>query len=198
MSWIWVGEDPSVGEQLARPLHTASPVLGEAVRRMSYVELQTGAERTRQRAYWKSSLLRDIGDDVLDAFVDAGVTANVDGGRASVELIALGGAIAGVSENDSAYGHRDAVLDFLAISGWADPAEDDARMSAARAAWQAVARVSDAGVYVNNLGLEGLERVRQAYGAEKFDRLAQVKRRIDPDNVFRHNQNIPPAPPEPA
>jgi FAD/FMN-containing dehydrogenase len=194
MAWIWVGEDPSVGEQLGRPLHTATQVLGERVARTSYVDLQTGAERVRQRAYWKSSLLREIGDDVLDAFVDAGITANSEGERASVELIALGGAIARVRDGDSAYGHRDAVLDFLAISGWTDPAEDEARMSAARAAWRRVAPLSDAGVYVNNLGLEGLERVRQAYGAEKFDRLALVKRRVDPENVFRHNQNIPPAP----
>ena len=194
MTWIWVGEDPSVGEQLGRPLHTATRVLGETVGRTSYVDLQTGPERVRQRAYWKSSLLREIGDDVLDAFVEAAITANGEGERASVELIALGGAIARVRDGDSAYGHRDAVLDFLAISGWTDPAEDEARMSAARAAWQQVTRFSDAGVYVNNLGLEGLERVRQAYGAEKFDRLALVKRRVDPENVFRHNQNIPPAP----
>jgi FAD/FMN-containing dehydrogenase len=194
MSWIWVGDDPSVGEQLGRPLHIAAPVLGETVKRLSYVDLQTGAERVRQRAFWKSSLLRDVGDDVLDAFVEAGMTANTEDDRATVELISLGGAIARVGEDDSAYGHRDAALDFLAISGWTDPAEDEARMSAARAAWRRVARLSDAGVYVNNLGLEGIERVRAAYGAEKFDRLARVKRRVDPENVFRHNQNIPPAP----
>jgi FAD/FMN-containing dehydrogenase len=194
MTWVWVGEDPSAGERIGRPLHTATPLLGERVRRASYVDLQTGAERVRQRAYWKSSLLREVGDDVLDAFVAAGTTANADGERASVELIALGGAIARVRDEESAYGHRDALLDFLAISTWTDPADDEARMSAARAAWQQVARISDAGVYVNNLGLEGLERVRAAYGADKFDRLARIKRRVDPDNVFHHNQNVPPAP----
>jgi FAD/FMN-containing dehydrogenase len=195
MSWIWVGEDPGLGELLGRPLHTAAPLLAEATSRASYVDLQTGAERVRQRAYWKSSLLREVGDDVLDSFLDAGVTANDNGERVSVELIALGGAIARVAEDDSAYGHRDALLDFLAISTWSDPSEDESRISAARQAWQQVARVSDAGVYVNNLGQEGLDRVRQAYGVEKFDRLAQVKQRIDPDNVFRHNQNVPPAAP---
>lgn len=193
MSWIWVGDDVSVGERLGRPLH-AAPVLGERVVRTSYVDLQTGAERNRQRAYWKSSLLREVGDDVLDAFVAAGVTANANDELATVELIALGGAIARHGEDDSAYGHRDAVFDFLAISTWTDAAEDGARMSAARMAWQQVAQTSDAGVYVNNLGLEGVERVRQAYGAEKFERLTRVKRRVDPDNIFRHNQNIPPAP----
>ena len=193
MSWIWVGEDPSGGDDLGQPLHVAAPVLSERVMRTSYVELQTGSERVRTRAYWKSSLLTAFEDDVLDAFIAAGIAANADGERATVELIGLGGAIGRVDEEDSAYGHRDAVLDFLAISTWTDPAEDEARMSAARAAWQEVSQVSDAGVYVNNLGLEGVERVRHAYGAEKFDRLARVKARIDPDNVFRHNQNIPPA-----
>jgi hypothetical protein len=64
-------------------------------------------------------------------------------------------------------------------------------MAAARRLWQTVADSGAHGVYVNNLGGEGADRVREAYG-DHYDRLAQVKARYDPDNVFRHNSNILP------
>jgi FAD/FMN-containing dehydrogenase len=142
--------------------------------------------------YWKSSFLNNLSDEVLRTFLEATVEAN--GGRNLIagEMLSMGGAIGRVGEDDTAYGHRDALVDFLAVAGWTDPAEDDDRMSAARRVWQRVADRGADGVYVNNLGSEGQDRVREAYGAAKYARLATIKARYDPGNVFRHNSNIRP------
>ena len=81
---------------------------------------------------------------------------------------------------------------FLILAGWEDPCESEANVAWARDLWERV-RPMAAGVYVNYLGTEGEQRVREAYGPNQ-DRLIQIKGRYDPDNFFRMNQNIrPPA-----
>jgi FAD/FMN-containing dehydrogenase len=111
---------------------------------------------------------------------------------AEVELVQMGGAIAHVGEPDTAYSHRDAEFDFLALSVWDDAAEDEARIADVRRAWSAVAPHAMAASYVNNLGDEGQERVRDAYGPAKYARLQALKDRHDPHNVFHRNQNVRP------
>jgi FAD/FMN-containing dehydrogenase len=79
------------------------------------------------------------------------------------------------------------------LSMWADPSEDSRNIDATRALLAAMKPWSTGGVYLNFIGDEGRARVRSAFTAEKWDRLQALKRVWDPDNVFRHNQNIPPA-----
>jgi FAD/FMN-containing dehydrogenase len=195
LTWVWVGDDPADGKRAAASLGRAATPIASYVNQMTYVALQTGAflQRRRLRAYWKSSLVDDLSDEVLQRFLHTAAEVN-DGRRlASGEMLSMGGAIARIGDDETAYGHRSAAIDFLAVSGWEDPAEDRDHVAAARAYWQAVADVVPSGVYVNNLGDEGQDRVREAYGAEKYDRLAEIKGRYDPENVFCHNQNILPA-----
>jgi FAD/FMN-containing dehydrogenase len=85
------------------------------------------------------------------------------------------------------------VVEFFGGQTWVDPAEDVERMSSARA-FGAVLEPFASGVYVNALFEQGEAAVRRAYGDAKLARLAALKRRYDPDNVFHLNQNIPPAP----
>jgi hypothetical protein len=105
----------------------------------------------------------------------------------------MGGAIAGVAEEATAYAHRSAMVDFLAVTSWTDPAEDESRLEAGRLLWKRVSELGGRGVYVNNLGSEGQARVREAYGSAKYERLSKIKARFDPENVFHHNSNIQPA-----
>ena len=84
--------------------------------------------------------------------------------------------------------HDDAMAD-----SWMDPAEDPLHESENRETAGAFAPFSTGGVYVNFLGNEGSGRVRAAYGDAKFERLAKLKQTYDPENLFRLNQNIPPA-----
>jgi FAD/FMN-containing dehydrogenase len=194
VGWVWTGENPADGKAHGSPLHRAGRPVAEIVESVPYVTLQTGAglDRPRERNYWKASFMSRLSDATLDALL-AGVEAADHGENLAFgEMIALGGAISRVGEDETAFSHRSAVVDFLSVSGWTDIAEDDARIAAARSIWESVAHLDSAGVYVNNLGAEGQARVREAYGAEKYDRLVTVKRTYDPDNVFHHNQNIRP------
>ncbi len=196
LTWIWVGDRAHDGERIAQPLHRAAKPVAQFVNSMTYIQLQSGPDgldRPRRRMYWKSSFLNDLSDEALRTSLDATVEANDGRNLAAAEMLSMGGAIGRVGEEETAYGHRDALVDFLAVAGWTDPAEDDDRMAVARRVWEGVAGRGAGGVYVNNLGSEGQDRVREAYGDLKYARLARIKARYDPDNVFRHNANIRPA-----
>ena len=111
----------------------------------------------------------------------------------SIALWQMGGAVARIGEDDTAFNGRGAGFTFNINGNSMTPDGFDAERQWARDYWSALAPFHT-GVYVNFLMDEGKERVRQAYGSAKYDRLKALKRRYDPDNVFRLNQNIPPAP----
>src|SRR5438270_12575641 len=103
----------------------------------------------------------------------------------------MGGAVAGVGESETAFNGRDAAFSFN-INGSSVSADGfDAEREWARGLWSAL-RPHHTSVYVNFLMDEGRERIRQAYGATKYERLRALTRAYDPTNFFRLNQNIPP------
>ncbi|HEY5016073.1 MAG TPA: BBE domain-containing protein, partial [Streptosporangiaceae bacterium] len=112
----------------------------------------------------------------------------------SAGLQAYGGAIADVADADSAFSHRNALLEYGTGTRWTDPAEDQARQAAVRRSAAALDRFAS-GVYVNALSDEGSEGVRRAYPAAKLARLTAVKNAYDPLNVFHLNHNIRPGRP---
>lgn len=96
----------------------------------------------------------------------------------------------GAKLDATAFSHRDAVAEFIAAAGRADPAEGEARISAARRYGAAVEPFAT-GVYVNDLADEGQGGVRRAYRAENLARPAALKSRYDSDNIFHLTQNVP-------
>jgi FAD/FMN-containing dehydrogenase len=104
----------------------------------------------------------------------------------------LGGAVGRVGPQETAVSYREALYNAVVIGMWADAAEDERNISWVRAQWEALRPFSAGGVYVNYLGDEGDDRVRAAYGAEKYERLRALKTTYDPTNLFRLNQNIKP------
>jgi len=106
-------------------------------------------------------------------------------------LFHLGGAIARISQDESAYAGRQAVHAININAAWTGGGPKHADIAWARAFFAAMQPHATGGVYVNFLTNEGEERVRAAYGAN-YDRLAAIKARYDPDNLFRANQNIRP------
>jgi Berberine and berberine like len=134
----------------------------------------------------------DLADAAIEAFLARG-----DGGDGDPELLPSGslqsyrGAIAAVGDHETAFGHRDALVEFVAVAGWTDPAQDQARMAAARRYGAAVEPFAS-GVYVNDLTDEGQAGIRRAYGPSVLARLAALKDRYDPGNVFHLNHNIRP------
>ena len=100
-----------------------------------------------------------------------------------------------VGENDSAFGHRSAPFNFLVVSSWPDAADNAKHIAWTRSLAEAMQPFSAGGVYVNYLeheADEGRDRIRAAYGPAKYERLLALKKKYDPGNLFRINQNIRP------
>jgi hypothetical protein len=107
-------------------------------------------------------------------------------------LQSYGGAIAEVGDTDSAFSHRETLVEFFAGSTWADAGEDAIRMAGARG-WAKELEPFSSGTYVNVIADVGDDGVGRAYHAAQLARLADLKRAYDPENVFHLNQNIRPA-----
>jgi hypothetical protein len=104
----------------------------------------------------------------------------------------VGGAVARIPLTDTPYANRDALFDCFPISIWDDPEKDVTHIRWARELWEAMQPFSTGGVYANNLGEEGTERIAAAY-RENYARLLALKNKYHPTNFFRLNQNINPA-----
>ena len=111
---------------------------------------------------------------------------------AMVQLRVLGGAMARVPADATAFAHRDAAVMALIITPFDDPASEPAQRAWTEALHEALG-ANGVGVYANFLEDEGDDRIRSAYPADTYARLADVKRRYDPRNLFHLNQNIRPA-----
>jgi FAD/FMN-containing dehydrogenase len=159
----------------------------------AYTALQASADplfARGRRYYWKAQFLRQISDAAIDAFVSGYESATSPLSLAVLQQV--GGAISQVGGDATAYGNRDAAYDCFPVAVWETSAEDERHIAWARNFWEAMRPFATGGVYANNLGEEGEERVRAAYGAN-YARLAALKAKYDPENLFRLNQNIKPA-----
>ena len=180
------------GERVVRPLRAYGAPLEDTVAPIPYLQVQSAADSTfprGRRYYWKAQFLREITDGAIDTLLTAYATA--PSVRALAVLQQVGGAIGRVPMPETAYAQRSASYDCFPISIWEDPADDEANIRWARELWTAMRPFSTGGVYVNNLGDEGEDRVRAAYGSN-YDRLVALKTKYDPTNFFRLNQNIKP------
>jgi FAD/FMN-containing dehydrogenase len=181
------------GEAALQPLRSgAVRPAQDQVAPIAYTTLQASADplfpRTR-RYYWKSHFLPDLTDTAIDTLLER--FAHVPSPMSVIGLQQAGGAIARVPSDATAYANRDAAFDCIPIAIWEDPLQDAANIAWSRSVWEAMRPFSTGGVYVNNLGDEGEERIRAAYGCN-WKRLATVKATYDPNNLFRFNQNIRP------
>jgi FAD/FMN-containing dehydrogenase len=198
VGFVWVG-DPDEGRRLLPALRAAGPPVAERVEAHSYVHLQCmddDREGSHLRRYWRGHYLRVLDDAAIEAFVARGVEPGDDGTDAARlpggRLQAYGGEIGAVGRDETAFDHRDALVEFVAGASWSDAADDQARMARARR-YAAAMEPFASGVYVNDLGDEGEAGVRRAYRETKMTRLAALKDRFDPDNVFHLNHNIRPS-----
>ncbi len=107
----------------------------------------------------------------------------------------LGGAVGRIGHDETAFDHRNVEYTFMSIGQCADQSESEACTRWAREFWEAMQPYSTGGVYVNYLGQEadeGADRIKAAYGPEKYQKLTALKTKYDPANMFRLNQNIRP------
>jgi FAD/FMN-containing dehydrogenase len=196
IGFVWVG-DPEEGRKLIPALREVATPVAELIAESSYLELQASADESMKpgmRRYWKGHLLREVPDAAIETFLGRGGPGKDGELRAKGSLLAYGGAISQVGIGDTAFSHRDAVVEFITTEGWEDPAEDEARIAAPRR-FAAVMEPFASGVYVNALADEAGNGVRAAYYASTLERLTALKDRYDPDNVFHLNHNIAPSTP---
>ena len=186
--------DIEEGERVVRPLKEFGSPLVDLLVPKPYTAHQSMFDPTVPPGwhyYWKSCDLRTLSDGVIAELVakSAGITSPLS----YTVIFQVGGAVSRVGENDTAYSHRDAghVVNINAIWTEEDRSVQE-HVAWARDFWSALTPFDPLGVYVNFLGDEGDERVRAAYGQDKYRRLVTLKEKYDPANVFRVNQNITP------
>jgi FAD/FMN-containing dehydrogenase len=182
------------GERVLRPLRQFGRPAADQIAPISYVQLQGLLEAgfpPGLQNYWKSSFLRDLSDEAAAVAIEA--FQQIPSSSSAIAFEQLGGAMSRVGEDDTAFGHRSAPFNFLVVSSWSDPADSARQVGWTRSLAGAMQPFSAGGVYVNYLGQEadeGRERIRAAYGPAKYERLLALKKKYDPGNLFRINQNI--------
>jgi FAD/FMN-containing dehydrogenase len=186
--------DLAAGEMAMASLRKFGPPLADTIAPTSYVALNSlfdeafpygGVQR-----YWKSSFLKELGDDMLDIMIAR--STKFLSPMSNVLFFHLHGAAARVDPNDTAFGARDDQWDYDVISQWTDVAESAGHIQWTREFWSAVEPFASGHVYVNHLDAEeGTTRIRAAY-SRSYERLVALKNEYDPINLFRMNQNIKP------
>lgn len=187
----WCGS-PEDGERALRPLRTVVRPSADTIGMTSYVDLQCAPDSsfpTGRLHYWKSGYLRDMTDEAIQTLLEH--IPQMPSALSGVGLQRLHGAAGRVAPEATAFPHRADQYDLVILAQWTDPQQSPGNIAWARGLFEAMRPHLQQAVYVNNLGAEGPERVREAYGPN-YERLAAVKRTYDPSNVFRLNQNVPP------
>jgi FAD/FMN-containing dehydrogenase len=182
------------GEAVVKPLRDFAPPAVDVIGPMPYGALQGMFDPGAPKgilAYWKTEYLRDLDDRVVDTLVAH--VARMGGPFAQVHLHHVEGAVGRVGADATAFGRRDAPFILNVVGLWMDPAQSDAQRSWVREFARAVEPLGTGSRYVNFMDDEGEKGVKAAYGPTKYARLAELKKRYDPRNLFRVNQNIPPA-----
>ncbi|OYE03009.1 FAD-linked oxidase [Nostoc sp. 'Peltigera membranacea cyanobiont' 232] len=180
------------GEKLIEPLRNFGDAYGEHIGVQPYVEWQQAFDPLLTRGarnYWKSHNFTELHDGVLDAIVE--FASKLPSPQCEIFIGFIAGASNRVSPDATAYYHRDAKFVLNVHGRWDDVAHDEIGIAWAREFFQASAPYASAGVYINFMTEEEGDRVAAAYGSN-YDRLVQIKKQYDPENIFHLNQNIKP------
>jgi FAD/FMN-containing dehydrogenase len=185
--------DIAEGERVIAPLKKLGTIAMEKVGPMPYTVVQTLFDESAvpgRRFYMRSNFLESLTEPLIDTLASS--FAATPSPLNAIVIPTVGGAVRRVAPDATAYYHREAQYVMSLANCWLEPSEDQANIDWVRTTWSALTPHLPKRVYVNELDEEGADRVRDAYGPA-YTRLAALKRQYDPDNVFRLNQNIPPA-----
>jgi FAD binding domain/Berberine and berberine like len=188
----WTGDHDS-GAKVLRGFRDVGPVMAEHVGAIPYTALNAVFDPLLPRGlqhYWKAVFVGDLTDDVIAAHAEHG--QRIPAVNCAVHLYPVNGAAHDVAPDATAWGHRDAKYATVIAGMWPDPADNDKGIRWVKDYHAALAPHSQPGGYVNFASADDQAKVRDNFGVG-YDRLAQVKRRYDPANLFHLNQNIIPA-----
>jgi FAD/FMN-containing dehydrogenase len=191
--WCITGTEEQAHQAVAQAGQVA-PLLFQFVAPMPHPALQSMFDPLFPKGlqwYWKADFVKELPDEAIDHHVEFG--SRLPSMLSTMHLYPIDGAASRVGASDTAWAYRDAKWGMVVVGVDPDPAKKEELIQWARGYWDAIHPYSAGGAYVNMMmDDEGQERVRASY-RHNYDRLSQIKRKYDPDNFFRINQNIKPA-----
>ena len=179
-------------EKLIAPLRAFGTALGEHIGAQPYVQWQKAFDpllTPGARNYWKSHNFTELADGALNSIIE--FAGKLPSPQCEILIGLIAGAPNRIAADAMAYGHRDARFVLNVHGRWGEAADDKKCIGWAREFFKATAPYASAGAYVNFMTAEEGDRVAAAYGSN-YERLVEIKRRYDPENVFHFNQNIKP------
>lgn len=191
-TWCHAGP-PEEAEKALAPVRELGPPLLYGVQEMPYPALQQAFDDfycPGLQWYWRHDFVRELPDEAIDRHVEFGKRRPTL--HSTMHLYPVDGAVHDTGPTDTPFRHRDALWSQVIVGVDPDPSKADELRSFAVGYWEALHPYAAGGSYVNMSMEEGSERVRMSYG-ENYERLSRIKLQVDPDNLFRANQNIPPA-----
>jgi FAD/FMN-containing dehydrogenase len=191
LAFLVLAGAPADGERALAPFRRLATPLADLVRPMPYPEIYPPEEA----GFHPTAVSHTMFVERVDRDVAATIVDHLEGSDATMrvaQLRVLGGAMARVPAGATAFAHRRSRI-MANLAAFYDGPADQAVRQAWVADFAAALQQGDPGAYVGFLGEEGEARVRQAYPGATWDRLAAVKARYDPTNLFRLNENVPPA-----
>ena len=185
--------DLDEGEKILQPLREFGPPIMVQLGAMPYLAVQTMLDASFPRGrqyYWKAHLCGEITDSIIDPIIEH--FSNVPSPFSALGFQQLGNAANRVSPEETAFSHRDAIYDFLMLSGWEDPAQAATNIEWTRAVYNSLQPSLHPGIYVNGLGEDSASQTTSAFRSETYDKLVTLKAKYDATNFFRLNPNIRP------
>jgi len=189
--FVWLG-DKEKGEELIKPIREIAESHGEAFGMNKWVNWQSGFDGLvthGARNYWKSHHLTDLTDDCIDRILE--YASKLPTEECEVFIPHMEGAAGRVSPSETAFAHRNTPFVLNLHTRWHKATDDERCLKWARDLHESTQEFAR-GVYVNFISQEGEDRVKDAYTPEVWNRLVEVKKKWDPQNTFRMNQNIRP------
>jgi FAD/FMN-containing dehydrogenase len=180
------------GEAMLKPLHDVAPVVAEHVGEMPYPALNSAFDALvppGMQHYWKANFVTELDDAMVEAHLEHGPKVPVV--NSTVHIYPINGACHRVASDATAFAYRDANFANVIAGMWPDPSQNEANTRWVRDYYDATAPLSEEGGYINFMAGDDQDRIKANYRGN-YDRLVQVKRTYDPDNLFHLNQNIRP------
>jgi FAD/FMN-containing dehydrogenase len=181
------------GERALAPIRDAAPVVAEHVGPMPYPALNSAFDALYPpgglQHYWKANFVTELTDAAIDAHLEHGPKVPVV--NSTVHIYPINGACNRVASDATAFAYREATFATVIAGMWPDPADNEANIKWVRDYYDATAPLSEEGGYINFMAEDDQERIKANYKGN-YDRLVEVKRTYDPDNLFHLNQNIKP------
>jgi FAD/FMN-containing dehydrogenase len=180
------------GEAALAPFHEVAPVVAEMVGPMPYPAINSAFDAlvpAGLQHYWKANFVKELTDEAIAAHLEHG--PKVPAVNSTVHIYPINGAVQDVSSDATAFAYRDANFATVIAGMWPDPADNEANTAWVRDFYEATAPLSEEGGYINFMAEDDQARIRVNYKGN-YDRLVEIKREYDPDNIFRVNQNIQP------